>query len=284
MRSDAVALRDIERMTWHRMTTVWLEWLAAGGAPATTLKLRRWQLTRIARDHPRRSPADLTVTDLASWLTRQHWAPETLRSAQSALRSFYDWAQSAGYVTENPARQLRKIPPAPAKPRPAPEGAVTLAVNGASAAGDNRLWMMLMLASRHGLRRGEVARIHTRDVVDGVGGSDLIVHGKGGKNRLVPLLDELADAIRRQSPGWLFPGAAAGQHITPGHVSVLIRRALHGSATAHQLRHRFASRAYQQTHDIRAVQQLLGHASVATTQRYVQVADDALRRAVQSVA
>lgn len=56
------------------------------------------------------------------------------------------------------------------------------------------------------------------------------------------------------------------------------------AATAHQLRHRFASAAYRATHDIRSVQELLGHASVATTQVYVAVPGEALRAAVAAAA
>jgi site-specific recombinase XerD len=54
--------------------------------------------------------------------------------------------------------------------------------------------------------------------------------------------------------------------------------------TAHSLRHRFATRAYAGERDLLTVQQLLGHSSVATTQRYTQIPDDALRRAVMAVA
>ncbi|WP_022899139.1 tyrosine-type recombinase/integrase, partial [Humibacter albus] len=76
----------------------------------------------------------------------------------------------------------------------------------------------------------------------------------------------------------LFPGRVDG-HLSAAYVSKLISRALPEGVTAHPLRHRFASRAYAAERDIRAVQELLGHASVATTQIYTAVPDAALRRA-----
>jgi hypothetical protein len=59
----------------------------------------------------------------------------------------------------------------------------------------------------------------------------------------------------------LFPNGAGG-HLTPGHVGKLIARVLPGDWTAHTLRHRYATRAYRGSHDLRAVQRLLGHESV----------------------
>jgi integrase/recombinase XerC len=79
----------------------------------------------------------------------------------------------------------------------------------------------------------------------------------------------------------MFPGAEDG-HLTPQHVGKLMARALPDHWTAHTLRHRFATRAYRGSRNLRAVQVLLGHSSVATTERYTAVEDDEIRAAMMS--
>ena len=90
--------------------------------------------------------------------------------------------------------------------------------------------------------------------------------------------DYLAALIRESGSGWLFPNGVGG-HLTAGHVGKLIAAALPGDWTAHTLRHRFATRAYRGSHDLRAVQRLLGHESVLSTERYTAVGDDEVRAA-----
>jgi integrase len=161
----------------------------------------------------------------------------------------------------------------------------------ALAAADLRVQIMLRLAGEAGLRRGEVSRVHTRDLLEGSGGAQLVVHGKGGKERVVPISDSLAEALRSegsrlkrdqdQKGGWLFPNGTGG-HLTAYHVGQLVVRVLPDGWTMHTLRHRFASRAYRGTRNLRAVQVLLGHESIATTERYTAVDDDEIRAAMES--
>ncbi|MEC4838196.1 tyrosine-type recombinase/integrase [Mycobacteroides chelonae] len=79
--------------------------------------------------------------------------------------------------------------------------------------------------------------------------------------------------------GWLFPGNDNG-HLSPRWVGTLCAKVMPEVWTMHKLRHRFATRAYRATRNIRAVQRLLGHASVATTQIYTAVDDHEMRAAV----
>ena len=80
------------------------------------------------------------------------------------------------------------------------------------------------------------------------------------------------------APGWLFPNGFGG-HLTADHVGKLVARALPGNASMHMLRHRFATRAYHGSHNLRAVQTLLGHESILTTERYTAVDDNEIRAA-----
>ncbi|EUA18516.1 phage integrase family protein [Mycobacterium xenopi 3993] len=73
---------------------------------------------------------------------------------------------------------------------------------------DERTLLMARLACEAGLRRAEVAKVHSEDLLSGVDGPELIVHGKGGKQRIVPITPSLAAAIRAAAPrdsGYLFP-------------------------------------------------------------------------------
>lgn len=264
---------------WYLLIEAWLTWQRAGSVSPNTLSLRSYQLRRFAHDHEHRNPLQLDVSDLAAWLGSFGWGPETLRSYRAALRSFYGWAHAEGRTATDPSRLLRKVKPSPAHPRPAPERDITDALHKAT----EREYLMLMLGSRHGLRRAEIAKVHSSDVIEEWSGSSLIVHGKGNKKRTIPLLDEVAALIRNTPDGPIFPNGK-GSHLSPAHVGVLLRRLMVAGVTPHMLRHRFASRAYQATKDIRAVQELLGHASVATTQRYTAVADGALRVVLQAAA
>lgn len=260
---------------WHRQTQAWLTWLSTDTAPPT-IRLRRYQIAQLAERFRRRSPWDVTPDELAEWFAEHpQWSRETARSALASIRSFYGWAYASGRTTTDPSRLLRRITAGPAKPRPASEDVIAGALSDATP----RVYLMLCLAARHGLRRGEISRVHTDDLLRGLDGWSLIVRGKGAKQRIVPVLDDVAAAIREQTPGWCFPNGKGG-HLTEGHVGVLIGRALPRGTTPHMLRHRFGSRAYQATGDIRAVQELLGHATVRTTQIYTQVAPGAHRAAV----
>jgi integrase len=109
----------------------------------------------------------------------------------------------------------------------------------------------------------------------------LRIPGKGGKTRLVPLDVDLADMLLAKQ-GYAFPGKIDG-HLSPAYVSRVVSKVLPDGVTAHKLRHRFATRAYRGSNsNLRAVQELLGHSSIATTQVYVSVDADELRQAALS--
>jgi integrase len=105
--------------------------------------------------------------------------------------------------------------------------------------------------------------------------------------------DEVLRKAIEAHGGWLFKHTGAGGYLFPGdddghlsarYVGKLMAGALPDHSTAHTLRHRFATRAYRGTRNLRAVQALLGHSSVATTERYTAVDDDEIRAAMMSAA
>jgi integrase/recombinase XerD len=129
----------------------------------------------------------------------------------------------------------------------------------------------------------------------------LIVKGKGGKERLAPLNDAARAAVKAYLPArpaffprtvkespWLFPSRGAGGRLTARRMAQLLDEAAAAAGidpervSPHVLRHAFATHLLEGGADLRAVQTLLGHADIATTQIYTHVADDRLREVVQT--
>lgn len=272
-------------MDWTPHITRWTLSMRAAGLSAETIKLRTYHLERAAREVGV-AIAAVTALDLEAWLGSQGWSRSTLRSFRSSLRRFFAWAQRAGVVDIDPAHELPAPRPVLPRPHPTPE----IIWRDALTRADDDERLMIRLAAEAGLRRGEVARVHERDVIEDLVGYSLIVHGKGDKERTVPLSDSLARAVLRRirergrdSSRWLFPGQVDG-HISARWVGKRVSRLLPEGWSMHSLRHRFGTAAYAVDGDLLAVQQLLGHASPATTQVYVQVPDAARRRLVEAVA
>jgi integrase/recombinase XerD len=123
----------------------------------------------------------------------------------------------------------------------------------------------------------------------------LIVTGKGNKERMVPLGDKAKQAVstynalsKAQDTSWLFPSSGESGHLTRQHFarelkSLAARAGLNATKISpHVLRHAFASHLLQNGADLRAVQQLLGHADISTTQIYTHVLEERLRGLVES--
>jgi integrase/recombinase XerC len=253
---------------------------ASGQTPAT-VDVRTYQVLRVGRELGG-TPAEVTAAQLVAWLGEQEWSPNTRRSYRGALRAFYSWMVAAGHVDRSPAAALPVVKVPRAVPHPTPEAGYRWAVRMA----DRPIRLAIVLAGAYGLRRGEVARARREDVVEDVtGGWSLLVLGKGGHERAVPLLDEVARLILSMPPGWLFPSARRpGAHLTPAHLAKLVAAELPAGYTMHSLRHRCATVAYGATGDLRAVQELLGHAKPETTAIYTAVPGAAIRRAVEAAA
>ncbi|MCW2754669.1 MAG: hypothetical protein JWQ32_2080 [Marmoricola sp.] len=254
----------------------WTAWMRAAGRPETTIGLRVYHVKRVLTDLGT-DPWTLDVEQLVTYLAEQRWAPETRRAYRASLRAFYSWAQACGRRLDSPAHLLPPIRVPRSLPRPTPEQVY----RAAWLAADGRGRLMISLAAQCGLRRGEVARLRREDVVPDLFGHSLRVIGKGGHVRNVPLPDQLARDLLACPAGYLFPSPAGG-HLTPAHVGVIVSRLLADGWTMHTLRHRCATVAYAVERDLRAVQELLGHAKPETTARYTQVPVDAVRAAVRA--
>ncbi len=229
----------------------------------------------------------VTVQQLRAFIAERHRAGLSGRSLQrmlSALRGFFNYLLREGHVTHNPAQAVR----APNSPRRLP---ATLDVDQTArlldqAPGDVlevRDHAMLELLYSSGLRLAELVSLRLGDV--DLADASVRVTGKGNKTRVVPVGKKAQETLQR----WLQQRAGLarvqekalfvsrlGCSLTPRAVQQrLARWALHHGAEGHLhphlLRHSFASHLLESSGDLRAIQELLGHASLSTTQIYTHL-------------
>lgn len=258
---------------------VWMQ--ASGFSPGTaTMRLgyvRRY-LATLEKD-----PADATVSDIAMFLATPGWAANTKASARSSLSIFYVWLIAEGLAEENPVLKVRPIRIPPSVAKLCSEAAYERALEEAEAAGDRRAVLVLLLGGMAGLRRAEISSLRCDNVTE----RGLRVTGKGGKTRMIPvhpILDEPLRLAAMDTVGeWLFPAVDPSRHIHVRTINRIVNKYLPTGFSTHSMRHRFATMVHQGSRDLRAVQELLGHTSLATTQRYVSVSQDDLTNAVGSL-
>lgn len=256
----------------------WDTYMVASGNPKSTRDLRAYHLTRVARAIPD-PPHQVSTDQLVAFLAHPSWAPETRRSYRASLRAFFRWYVAAGHRPDDPAAALPAVKVPRGVPRPTPEAIITEATGGRAPA---RVVLMIRLAAELGLRRGEIAQLERDHLEPALWGHVLTVRGKGGHVRTLPVPLELAAVILERPAGPLFPNPTTGRHLTPHHVGKLVSGALLEGWTCHTLRHRCASVAYDATRDLRAVQEMLGHAKPETTARYTAVRPGSLLECVNA--
>lgn len=262
---------------WRRSIEGWTDTLKAAGLSAQTIKSRRYKMVHLAALLMPSGPEDVTTEQIVQTFARQQWKPETRKAYRNTISSFFRWLHKSGRRSDDPSLDVPRVKKPHAHPRPCPDRYIAAAMEMATSS--ERL--MIRLGAECGLRRGEIARVHSDDVVADSAGRSLIVRGKGDKQRIVPLPDDLAGIVM-DARGYLFPGRFGG-HVEESYIGDHISRLLPDGYAAHTLRHRFATTAYAATHDLFVVAELLGHESVETTEHYVAMPDGRLREATAAV-
>lgn len=262
---------------WRRSIEGWTDTLKAAGLSAQTIKSRRYKMVHLAALLMPSGPEDVTTEQIVQVFARQQWKPETRKAYRNTMSSFFRWLHKSGRRSDDPSLDVPRVKKPHAHPRPCPDRYIAAAMEMATPS--ERL--MIRLGAECGLRRGEIARVHSDDVVADSAGRSLIVRGKGDKQRIVPLPDDLAGIIM-DAHGYLFPGRFGG-HVEESYVGDHISHLLPDGYGAHTLRHRFATVTYATTHDLFVVAELLGHESVETTEHYVAMPDGRLRAATAAV-
>lgn len=262
---------------WRKSINGWTDTLRAAGLSAQTIKSRRYKMVHLATLLMPSGPEDVTTEQIVQAFARQQWKPETRKAYRNTISSFFRWLHKSGRRSDDPSLDVPRVKKPHAHPRPCPDRYIAAAMKMATTS--ERL--MIRLGAECGLRRGEIALVHSDDVVADSAGRSLIVRGKGDKQRIVPLPDDLAGIIM-DARGYLFPGRFGG-HVEESYIGDHISRLLPDGYAAHTLRHRFATTAYAATHDLFVVAELLGHESVETTEHYVAMPDGRLREAMAAV-
>ena len=205
----------------------------------------------------------------------------------SALRQFFAFLEDEGERADNPALDIAR----PATRRPLPRilshgdvdrlfaQASEEAAGEAAPANAVRMLLLLELLYGSGLRASELASLPRRAVAGER--QFLIVRGKGDKERLVPLSDRAREALDRWLPlladgaPWLFPSGKA--HVSRVRLFQMLRELAAragvdpAGVSPHVLRHAFATHLLEGGADLRALQMMLGHADIATTEIYTHV-------------
>lgn len=262
---------------WRKSIEGWTDTLRAAGLSAQTIKSRRYKMVHLAALLMPSGPEDVTTEQIVQVFARQQWKPETRKAYRNTISSFFRWLHKSGRRSDDPSLDVPRVKKPHAHPRPCPDRYIAAAMEKATSSEK----LMIRLGAECGLRRGEIARVHSDDVVADSTGRSLIVRGKGDKQRIVPLPDDLAGIIM-DARGYLFPGRFGG-HVEESYIGDHISRLLPDGYAAHTLRHRFATTAYAATHDLFVVAELLGHESVETTEHYVAMPDGRLREATAAV-
>ena len=149
-------------------------YLAAGGRQSSTIKLRRSHL--IAATRSIGSLETASSAQLEDYRANPGWKPTTRRSHRASIVQFYRWLLRSEHITINPAADLPPVIQPRAVPRPAHDAVIAAAIQAAPP----RVQLMLELMAYAGLRRMEVARVHTKDVIVTDHASALRVTGKRG--------------------------------------------------------------------------------------------------------
>lgn len=260
-------------------------------------------LLGFAGRHGRTSLETIDLGILRAWLASmaaRRLSRATMARRAAAARTFFGWAAHTGRVAQDPTARLATAKTATHLPSVLRQDAVASMLDEAAAVADGRDpiavrdWAAGELLYASGIRVGELCGADVADV--DLSTRSLRVLGKGDKERVVPFGKPAADALTvwltqarprlagAASGDALFLGARGGR-VDPRRmrdaVHAMARRAGVDDIAPHALRHTAATHLLERGSDLRSVQELLGHASLGTTQRYTHVSAERLRSSYQ---
>ena len=232
---------------------------------------------------------ELKPADIRAWLAarlNEGLSRTSITRAMSALRNLFRFLNLTDRIDNQSLAAVRAPKPAESGPKPISPDDVLLLMRRALEIASNR-WIgardvaILAMLYGCGLRIDEALNLDQEDAPT----NDIItITGKGGKERIVPVLPEVIDAVLKYRDVCPFPTAAGnplfygvrGSRLNAGVMQRTVRMlradlSLPETVTPHALRHSFATHLLAGGGDLRTIQELLGHASLSTTQRYTNV-------------
>ena len=221
-------------------------------------------------------PDRLNRSHIERWMQRKPLSAGTLRSQLSIAKTFCGWLVRNGYSRTNATDEIIS----PRQPRRNPRGVTRTAVADTFAGcPDVRAELIVSLEVQQGLRACEVCNLQVGDIEWDQTPPLMVVHGKGGHQRILPITDETASAMKRylaEHPASAGPLVRSYLHpnrgLTPHYVSRLVSQWMHEAgvnASGHALRHTMATDSLRRGAHIVDIQKALGHTSLATTQVYL---------------
>lgn len=241
------------------LTDQWAAHMTFTGSAPSTVATRTRALRRLERQ--RGDLSTLTHADLVGYLS-QYGHASTRATVLSYIRCFYAWALDQRILDEDPTARLPRVKVPTSVPRPAPVDEVVALLR--SAPPRTRSFALLMAYA--GMRCCEVAgfrKEHATRSPDGRWWIDIPV-AKGGHHQSVPVASWVAEEVLA-GPSWTVKTQTVQKDVREAF------RAVGSRCTPHQLRHFYGTSALHTTDNLRVVQQMMRHASPATTARYTLI-------------
>ena len=231
-------------------------------------------------------------------------AVRTVARRLSALRQFYRFVISENMRTDDPTSTIESPKQTRTLPKTLSESEVTTLIETAAQGGapdSKRLVCLIEMLYATGLRVSELVGLPISAISED--NQFLMIAGKGGRDRIVPLTDNAQKAIteylgvretfigpeeQAKQEKWLFPSRTSDSgHLTRQRFAQLLKDLAHAAkidsdrVSPHVLRHAFATHLLSNGADLRSVQKMLGHADIATTQIYTQIIGENLKKTVE---
>jgi integrase len=258
---------------------------ARGEIGAETARQFAWRLNSLIKACPPGLPiAGLGRDHIAAWQRQVGWQkPASRRAYLSTVKVFTAWAADNELLEADPAAKAGRV----REPRYVPRALSAAQLARLSLVlPDERARLMVALMARLGLRCVEVARLAVGDYDPAA--ATLLVRGKADNERLLPVPADIAALLDAWTPRPAHPfdrrlfgldRYAVSSYVTAWMTAAGLKTAAYDGISAHALRHTAASNLLDACDNVRTVQQFLGHANLATTDRYLRKANLAQLRA-----